>query len=497
MGPHMLPIQARRAREFRSATNSVHTAAGCLISFACTPRPVPNPAVDTEDLAHPPDDSASAFTSTTSTITDTSTSTTALRSSAAHTPARHSPHRTSTQLHPLCIRPAPPRTLPPQRALSGAISRFLRQQYPKPNTPSPLPTRAPRCSRARARRTPCDSRRSLPPPHILRLLPPPVRSTNPISHYRKGLPTPPTAKSARSNPPSSQQRLLYRPCKTNPRSCSARASRMSAAKFHGEPSQWDTERKTGERKGGVREQGGGDKRCRIVAAMYDYYLGGISPSSTQTSLRTSSSPRGMRWMDTPVACLRTDRKEELDTGGQPRDAGMLPRSIAHLSRVVDELGDKGWAYTVEGRYTESGVKLYDGSQSVALTGDGDWRWDPPAVISQAQEGTSTDGRHSQLSVFYIVPFSTGFTYPNISRLFSCTYDVVHTILRTHRRVSVGRTPEKIYSHKLPRKWVHPALVFQLVWDVEEIRYRAQDHIGFRGSVGRRNVSRGKRDIERN
>ncbi|KAJ7263408.1 hypothetical protein C8J57DRAFT_1470733 [Mycena rebaudengoi] len=68
-----------------------------------------------------PNDSASAFTRTTSTITGTSASTTASRSPAAHTPARRSSHHTSTQLHPPCIRPAPPHALPTPSSTPVAI----------------------------------------------------------------------------------------------------------------------------------------------------------------------------------------------------------------------------------------------------------------------------------------------------------------------------------------------------------------------------------------
>lgn len=78
------------------------------------PRPTPSPAVDTEDLARPQNDSVSAFMSTKSTITNTTTS----RSPAAHAraptcPLLASPHiytATSTMHLPSTTARAPSST---------------------------------------------------------------------------------------------------------------------------------------------------------------------------------------------------------------------------------------------------------------------------------------------------------------------------------------------------------------------------------------------------
>ncbi|KAJ7022667.1 kinesin-domain-containing protein [Mycena alexandri] len=84
----------------------------------------------------------------------------------------------------------------------------------------------------------------------------------------------------------------------------------------------------------------------------------FDPSSTQADLFAEISQLAQSCTDGYNVCIfaygqtGSGKSWTMEGGGTEETQGMIPRAVAQVFRVADELKDKGWTYTMEGQFLE-------------------------------------------------------------------------------------------------------------------------------------------------
>ncbi|KAJ7113890.1 P-loop containing nucleoside triphosphate hydrolase protein [Mycena epipterygia] len=84
----------------------------------------------------------------------------------------------------------------------------------------------------------------------------------------------------------------------------------------------------------------------------------FTPSSTQADLFAEISQLAQSCIDGYNVCIfaygqtGSGKSWTMEGGGTEETQGMIPRAVAQVFRVAEELKDKGWTYTMEGQFLE-------------------------------------------------------------------------------------------------------------------------------------------------
>ncbi|CAK5273470.1 unnamed protein product [Mycena citricolor] len=84
----------------------------------------------------------------------------------------------------------------------------------------------------------------------------------------------------------------------------------------------------------------------------------FTPSSTQADLFAEISQLAQSCIDGYNVCIfaygqtGSGKSWTMEGGGNDEDRGMIPRAVAQVFRVADDLKDKGWTYSMEGQFLE-------------------------------------------------------------------------------------------------------------------------------------------------